>query len=147
MNLAGIAEFILGNSEYSMCASAGANVNLYLSVPNGGLPHLWQSLGQSRIHSRSHSPDYVSVLGAWWREWRSIQLVSRLPQRHDVSTLEEVDARPPVAVADLEQGYRKFRLLHGYLPCQCVLHIDLLRAHHALLFHRRGRLPRWPCHH
>jgi succinate-acetate transporter protein len=101
MNIAGIAEFILGNSEYSTFGSVGVIADLCRSVPNGGLPHLWQSLGQSRIHSGSHPSDHVSVFRAWRRQWRSIQLISRLPQRHNVSTSRQISAQPFATLTDL----------------------------------------------
>jgi hypothetical protein len=40
MNIAGIAEFILGNSEYLVFGCAGVIADLYLSISDGGLPYL-----------------------------------------------------------------------------------------------------------
>ena len=60
MNIAGIAEFILGNSMYlrypfTLILMLISNT---LSIPNGSLSHLWKPLGQPCIHSGSNSSNH-----------------------------------------------------------------------------------------
>jgi hypothetical protein len=78
MNIAGIAEFILGNSMLSLTYSLHRLLTPHHSVPNGGISHLRFPLGQSSIHTRSSSPNDICIRSAWGRERRSVQCVAGL---------------------------------------------------------------------
>jgi len=87
MVLAGIGEFILGNSMLFLnCWKSACKLTTIISFPNGGLHHLRLPLGFSGLHPRPHSRYYCSIRRARRRERCCVQRVSKLPQYYHVST-------------------------------------------------------------
>lgn len=128
MNIAGICEFVLGNSEFLSSSSKTSSplTVISLSLPIRRLCHLRLPLGLPRLHPGPNPPDDRSLRRARWRYRRSLHRFPGLPQRNNVPRL--------------------IHPLHRHPPRQRPLHPHILRSDHALRIHRRRRFRYSPRH-